>query len=112
MTQLREFARQSQQLVDRNTSILAISVDDREHAHQVWEKVVDRKFAVLSDPGAKVIRRYGLLHADGHKDSDIAIRTTLLVDERGRERWRRVSETVRDIPTVEEVVSRIDALSR
>lgn len=87
-------------------------MDDREHAHDVWEKVADKKFAVLSDAGAKVIRRYGLLHSKGHRDSDIAIRATILLDEQGWEQWRRVSETVGDIPSVAEVVSRMDERSK
>ena len=43
--------------------IVAISVDDREHARLVWEKVVDRQFTILSDLEAHVIRTYGLLHS-------------------------------------------------
>ncbi len=112
MTQLREFARQSKRFEERNATILAISVDDREHAHDVWEKVADKKFAVLRDADAKVIRRYGLLHANGHKGGDIAIRATLLLDEQGREQWRRVSETIGDIPSVDEVISRMDKTSK
>lgn len=108
MMQLREFARQSKLFEDRNATILAVSVDDRERAHDVWEKVADKKFAILSDAGAEVIRRYGLLHFKGHRDSDIAIRATLLLDEQGKEQWRRVSETVGDIPSVAEVIARMD----
>lgn len=66
------------------------SVDDRQHAHDVWEKVAERKFAVLSDPGAKVIRKYGLLHEARHSGANIALRTTILIGPDGRERWRRV----------------------
>jgi peroxiredoxin len=67
---------------------------------------------LLSDPGAKVIRRYGLLHekrshAKEHPESDIALRTTLLIDPEGRERWRRVSKSVPDIPTTDETVADI-----
>ncbi len=112
MTQLREFARQSKRFEERDARILAISVDDREHAHAVWEKVVDKKFAILSDADAKVIRRYGLLHANGHKGGDIAIRTTILLDAQGREQWRRVSETIGDIPAAEEVIAQIDGESK
>lgn len=108
MTQLREFARQSKQFEDRKATILAISADDREHAHEVWEKVAGKKFAILSDTDAKVARHYGLLHSKGHRDGDIAIRATLLLDEQGRERWRRVSETIGDIPSVAEVISKMD----
>ena len=88
--------------------MLAISVDDREHARSVWEKVVERQFTVLSDPGARVIRSYGLLHpAAGIDGGDIALDTTLLIDADGRERWRRTSQTLPDLPTAGEILARI-----
>jgi peroxiredoxin len=91
-----------------NTRVVAISVDDREHARLVWEKVVDRQFTILSDPSARVIRTYGLVHTHAGKDGeDIALDTTLLVDTDGRERWRRVSATLPDIPSTEEILGRI-----
>jgi peroxiredoxin len=74
---------------------------------QVWEKVAERRFSILSDPGAKVIRKSGLLHTGGRDGKDIAIRTTVFIDEQGIERWRRVSEIVPDIPSVAEVLQNI-----
>jgi hypothetical protein len=38
---------------------------------------------------------------------DIALDTTLLVDVDGRERWRHVSQTLLDVPTTEEILTRI-----
>ena len=105
--QLREFAQQKAEFDKLNTNIVAISVDDVEHAHMIWEKPIQKQFPVLSDPGAQVIRKYGLLHTAGKGDSDIAIRTTLLIDEQGVERWRRVSDTVPDIPKAAEILERI-----
>ncbi len=65
---------------------------------------------MLSDPGAKVIRAYGLIHPNaGMEGNDIALDTALLVDTDGRERWRRVSATLPDLPTAEEIVARIRA---
>ena len=87
---------------------MAISVDDREHARLVWEKVVDRQFTILSDPAAQVIRTYGLVHSRAGKEGeDIALDTTLLVDADGREHWRRVSATLPDIPSADEIFRRI-----
>jgi peroxiredoxin len=75
---------------------------------KVWENVVNRQFTILSDPGAHVIRTYGLVHPSaGMEGDDIALDTTLLVDTDGRERWRRVSETLPDLPTAEEILTRI-----
>jgi len=107
MTELREFARHSEDLEKLGVWLVPISVDDLQHAHDVWEKVAEKKFTILSDPGATVIRKYGLLHESGHGGSDIALRTTLLLDPDGRERWRRVSQSVPDIPTAEETLESI-----
>ena len=69
---------------------------------------MNRQFTILSDPGAHVIRTYGLVHPSAGMDGgDIALDTTLLVDTDGRERWRRVSETLPDLPTSEEILPRI-----
>jgi peroxiredoxin len=74
----------------------------------VWEKVTNHQFTFLSDPSARVIHRYGLLHAKGSPGGDdIALRTTMFIDEHGRPRWRRVSTTVADIPTIPEILDRI-----
>ena len=107
MGQLREFAQHKSDFDHLKTKIVALSVDDQQHAHETWEKAANKQFPVLSDPGAKVIREYGLLHADGHEGEDIAIRTTIYIDADGKEVWRRVSTSVMDVPKVKEVLDRI-----
>jgi peroxiredoxin len=107
MTELRGLAQHTEELRQRKVEVVAISVDDQEHAHDVWDKVATRKFTILSDPGAAVIRTYGLLHVQGRKDQDIALRATVLVNPEGVERWRRVSQSVPDIPTYDETLSQI-----
>jgi len=107
MTELREFAQRSGEFDKLGVRLVPISVDDQQHAHDVWEKAAEKKFTIVSDPGAVVIRKYGLLHESGHGGSDIALRTTLLIDPEGRERWRRVSQSVPDIPTAEETLESI-----
>ena len=109
MTELREFAQHSNELNALGVRLVPISVDDQQHAHEVWEKVADKKFTILSDPGATVIKRYGLLHEGGHVGKDIALRTTLLIGPDGRERWRRVSQSVPDIPKWEETLAAMKA---
>ena len=107
MTQLREFAQRSSEFEKLGVLVVALSVDDQEHAHKVWDEAAQRKFTILSDPGANVIKQYGLLHSQGHHDTDIAIRSTLLIDPQGHEAWRRVSDAVPDIPTADQVLRRI-----
>jgi len=107
MRQLREFAQHSGEFEQAKARLVAISVDDQDHAHLVWDKKAGRKFTILSDPGARVIRQYGLLHAHGKGDTDIALRTTFVIDENGRERWRKVSATVLEIPKAAEVLQQL-----
>src|SRR5271155_2818085 len=95
--QLRDFSKHKAEFDKLNIQMVAISVDDQEHALLVWTKVIEKQFPILSDSGAQVIRKYGLLHDLG-EDGQVALRTTLLVDENGKELWRRVSKTVEDIP--------------
>lgn len=107
MTELREFARHNDELNKLGVRLIPISTDDQQHAHDVWEKAAEKKFTILSDPDAQVIRRYGLLHQGGHAKSDIALRATLLIGADGREKWRRVSQSVPDIPNWEETLGMI-----
>ena len=110
MTELREFARQSQELARFDVRLVPISVDDQQHAREVWEKAANKKFTILSDPRASVIRQYGLLHERGAEGGeDIALRTTILIGRDGRERWRRVSNSVPDIPSWKETLTQIKA---
>lgn len=111
MSQLREFAQHKSDFDRINTKIVALSVDDVAHARLAWDKAANRQFPILSDPGANVIREYGLLHADGYDGQDIALRTTIYIDASGREVWRRVSTSVVDVPKVKEVLERIQASS-
>jgi len=69
----------------------------------------EQKFTVLSDPGAEVIKRYGILD----ESTGIALDTTLFIDTNGRERWRYVSATLPDLPGAEETLKHIrDSLSQ
>ncbi len=108
MSQLREFAQHAGEFEQAKARLVAISVDDQEHAHLAWDKKADHQFTILSDPGARVIRQYGLLHPQGHAgDTDIAIRTTYVIDENGRERWRKVSGTAFEVPKAAEVLQQL-----
>jgi peroxiredoxin len=107
MKQLREFVQRKSDFDAQNAQIVGISVDDDTHTRKVWEDVAQRKLIILSDPHAKVISLYGLLHPKGYKDEDIALRATLIVDENGIEIYRKVSSSVPDIRTADEVLQRL-----
>jgi peroxiredoxin len=105
--QLREFAQHAGEFEQAKARLVAISVDDQEHAHLVWDKQAAHQFVILSDPEARVIRQYGLLHPHGKDDTDIAIRATFVIDDDGRERWRKVSANVLEIPKAAEVLQQL-----
>ena len=107
MKQLREFAQRKSDFDAQNAHVVAISVDDLPHTRKVWDDVAHRNLTVLSDPDAKVIREYGLLHPKGYKGEDIALRATLIVDENGREVYRRVSSSVPDLRTADEILAQL-----
>lgn len=110
MTELREFARHSEDLAKADVRLVPISVENQRQAHEAWGKVAERKFRILTDPGATVIRQYGLLHQQGGEaGEDIALRTTVLIGPDGREWWRRVSRSVPDIPSWNETLTQIKA---
>ena len=107
MKQLREFAQRKSDFDAQNARVVGISVDDLDHTHKVWEDVAHQNVIVLSDPGAKVIREYGLLHPKGHSGEDIALRATLIVDSNGREVYRKVSSSVPDVRTADEILAQL-----
>ena len=109
MAQLKDLAANKARFDKLNVRIVAISVDTLEMTRKVYETAVNRQFPVLSDPELRVIRAYGLFQEKGINKADIAIRTSVLVDEKGIEVFRRVSATAADIPKSEELLERIAA---
>lgn len=107
MKQLREFAQRKADYDAQNAEVVAISIDDEAHNRKVWEDVAHKNLVVLSDPDAKVIRQYGLLHPKGHEGEDIALRATLIVDGNGKEVFRRVSSSVPDLRTADEILAEL-----
>src|SRR5436305_13287721 len=107
MKQMREFAQQRSDFDKLNATLVAISADDQEHAKKVWDEVAQHNITILSDPGAKVIRQYGLLHEKGHMGDDIALRTAIIVDEQGNEVFRHVSSSPMDIRHPEEILAKL-----
>lgn len=65
--------------------VIAISGDTVEFSHDTWQKVVQERFEVLSDPEGVAIRAYGLLQREN--GSVNCKRALVLVDEEGHERW-------------------------
>jgi len=103
MAQLREFAQHSKDFEAAQIRVVAISVDKQDLGRQTWEKVAERKFSILSDPGASAARAYGVFETgEGGKPSNK--RMLVLVDEQGREVWQRpagmltVADVMKQVP--------------
>jgi peroxiredoxin len=66
-------------------------------------------FSVLSDPKAKVIRRYDVLHAGaGPKGEDIGRPAEFLLDSNGIVRWVNLTENIAVRAQPEQVLSAFD----
>lgn len=78
----------------RNVRVVAISVDTQEESARL-ARSQGYEFPILSDPGARVIREYGVLHEHGGEEGkDIARPAEFLVDHSGTIRWANLSRTV------------------
>ena len=107
MKQLREFAQRKSDFDAQDARVVGVSVDDLEHTRKVWNEVAKHDAIILSDPGAKVIREYGLLHPKGYKGEDIALRATLIIDKDGREVFRQVSSSVPDVRHADQILAEL-----
>jgi len=74
--------------------VLAVSVDPPERSREV-AAAYGLSFPLLSDPEARVIRAYGVLHADGVPGGDLARPATFVLDRRGHVVWRDLTENWR-----------------
>ena len=109
MAQLKDLAANKARFEKLGVKIVAISADTPEMGRKVWAGAAKKQFTVLTDPELRVIRSYGLFQEKGINQTDVAIRTFVLVDEKGNEVFRRVSATAADIPQAEELLKRIEA---
>ena len=82
------------QLQKRGGGLLAISVDSVKQNKQLAESQ-QLGFKILSDPGARLIREYGLLHQGlGLGEVGIAVPAQFLLDQDRHIVWRHVAHRV------------------
>ena len=73
----------------------------------------DYTFPLLSDPGAKTIRAYGIVHEHGGEEGrDIARPAEFLLDQTGTIRWVNLAKTVLARLRPETVLQVIDEMPR
>ena len=90
--------------------IVAISVDSPGESQKLC-KSRGYSFPFLSDPGAEVIRQYGVLHPKGGENGgDIARPAEFLVDASGNIRWVNLTDDFRVRARPEAVLEAINRL--
>jgi peroxiredoxin len=97
--------------------VLVVSTDDRRGQESTFATVRAEgdgppSYRMLSDPGAAVIRRYGILDPGGFRGEDIAHPATFVVDTAGVVRWKVVETDYRLRPRTDDVVAALEAVLR
>ena len=91
---MRSFQQKLTEFDSRGITLVGISVDSPETNRRQSQKL-GYTFPLLSDPAAKVIRRYDLLHPGaGPKGVDIARPAEFLLDSNGIVRWVNLTENI------------------
>jgi peroxiredoxin len=94
----------------RDLRVAAVSVDPADATRRLAEKQ-GYTFTLLSDPEARVIRRYDLLDAhSGLHGADIARPAEFLIDPSGTIRWRNLTEDYRVRIRGDQVLRVLDGL--
>ena len=94
----------------RGIRVVGISVDPPEINRRQSQKL-GYTFSLLSDPKARIIRRYDVLHPGaGPKGEDIARPAEFLIDSSGVVRWVNLTENIAVRARPEQVLSAFDQI--
>ena len=98
----------------KNAELIAVSVDNRELLQTMADKIaadgVKPDFTFLSDPGHRVIDRYGLRNPDNPRG--IPHPTTYVIDQNGIVRWKFTEVNYKIRPTNEMIVAALGKLDK
>lgn len=67
-------------------------------------------YTLLSDPGHRVIDRYGVFNAEAAPDREIPHPTTLVIDREGIVRWKMTEVDYRVRPTNDDILRELALL--
>ena len=91
---MRSFQHRLSEFDARGIRVVGISVDPPD-VNQRHSQKLGYTFPLLSDPDAKIIRRYDVLHPSGRTErSDIARPAEFLLDSDGIVRWVNLTENI------------------
>ena len=93
-----------------DTEILAVAIDSPADLRKMVDRISTDgpppDFPFLSDPGHRVIDRYGLLNPDDRRG--IPHPTTLVIDLEGIVRWKFIEVNYRIRPTNEQILDALE----
>jgi peroxiredoxin len=108
---LRSFQQRLSEFDARGIRVVGISVDPPDINKRQSQKR-GYTFPLLSDPNAKVIRRYDVLHPGaGPKGADIARPAEFLLDSNGIVRWVNLTENIAVRARPDQVLDALNQLS-
>jgi peroxiredoxin 2/4 len=108
---LRSFQHRLSEFDARGIRVVGISVDPPD-INQRQSQKLGYTFPLLSDPKAKIIRRYDVLHPGaGPKSADIARPAEFLIDSNGIVRWVNLTENIAVRARPEQVLESLNQLS-
>ncbi|MBM4405279.1 MAG: peroxiredoxin family protein [Chloroflexi bacterium] len=93
-------------LIALETTVVAISTDDRDGARNLVERVGIR-FPVLYDPQAKVISEWGVYNLFNDR---LATPSTFIVDKAGRVRWSYIAKNIADEPSPDLIIRQLRSI--
>ena len=107
---MRSFQQRLPEFEARDIRVVGISIDPPE-INQRQSQKLGYTFPLLSDPNAKVIRRYNVLHPGaGPKRTDIARPAEFLLDSNGIVRWVNLTENIAVRARPEQVLEALNQL--
>ena len=91
---------------------MAVAIDPKEDLDRMVERISQERgpptdILFLSDPGHRVIDRYGLLNPDGRGWPHPA---TYVIDREGVVRWKFIEVNYRIRPSNEQILAELDRL--
>ena len=105
---MRSFQQRLSEFEARGIRVVGISVDPPD-INQRQSQKVGYTFPLLSDPQAKAIRRYDVLHRGaGPKGSDIARPAEFLIDSNRIVRWVNLTDNIAVRARPEQVLDAFD----
>ena len=109
---MRSFQERLSDFDARGILVVGISVDPPD-INRRQSQQLGYTFPLLSDPTAKVIRRYDVLHPGaGPKGADIARPAEFLIDSSRLVRWVNLTDNIAVRARPEQVLSAFDELQR